>query len=361
MADTKQPFDDEELNEDEFGDFDEVFNFDDDDESSFQFDESDVTTDDDAESQSEYEYAGDDAFTEAEELAPANASGLSGIIARLKNEEPKQLIKYGIGAAIVLLLVVGGLIKLVMPGAAPVKTAATAQNAFLNQPGNVGSPPTFTSPAPAVINQSDSATPIEATQGSTLGNMTPTSAVPVPAEAMPVSVPAQPTVATPVVVDSTQMQQAEGQNNDLNKHFSQLDNQVNQLNQQLAANADMNESNQAQIASLIKSIDSMQSQMAKLNNALQAIVTATSQAGHGQSGYVSTTIVTGTNLQSAPDYYVQAIIPGRAWLKNSNGQIITVAPGDAVPGYGTVSTIDSQSGVVTTSTGTKIVFGIDEG
>ncbi len=52
-----------------------------------------------------------------------------------------------------------------------------------------------------------------------------------------------------------------------------------------------------------------------------------------------------------PEYAVHAIIPGRAWLKSSSGQIITVTEGDRVGDYGTVAVIDAANGIVRTSSG----------
>lgn len=54
---------------------------------------------------------------------------------------------------------------------------------------------------------------------------------------------------------------------------------------------------------------------------------------------------------SEPSYTVHAIIPGRAWLKSSSGQILTVTEGDKLGNYGTVAVIDSANGLVRTSSG----------
>lgn len=43
---------------------------------------------------------------------------------------------------------------------------------------------------------------------------------------------------------------------------------------------------------------------------------------------------------------VQAAIPGRAWLRSETGELYTVIPGDEVPGYGKVVTIDAGTGTV---------------
>lgn len=54
---------------------------------------------------------------------------------------------------------------------------------------------------------------------------------------------------------------------------------------------------------------------------------------------------------SEPNYNVHAIIPGRAWLKSANGQIITVTEGDKIGDYGSVAVIDAANGLVRTSSG----------
>jgi archaellum component FlaC len=54
---------------------------------------------------------------------------------------------------------------------------------------------------------------------------------------------------------------------------------------------------------------------------------------------------------ASTEYSVHAIIPGRAWLKNSAGQIITVTEGDKLGDFGTVAAIDATNGIVRTSSG----------
>jgi len=55
-------------------------------------------------------------------------------------------------------------------------------------------------------------------------------------------------------------------------------------------------------------------------------------------------------------YYIQAVIPGRAWLIASNGSTITVSEGSKVRGYGVVKLIDPIQGKVLTSSGKTIRF-----
>ncbi len=54
-------------------------------------------------------------------------------------------------------------------------------------------------------------------------------------------------------------------------------------------------------------------------------------------------------------FSVQAIIPGRAWLRSENGEAVTVAEGDIIKDLGRVTKIDPYDGVVEVNTGTKVV------
>jgi intracellular multiplication protein IcmG len=54
-------------------------------------------------------------------------------------------------------------------------------------------------------------------------------------------------------------------------------------------------------------------------------------------------------------YTVQAIIPGRAWLKSDVGDTVTVAEGDILRDYGRVTKIDPYDGVVVIDTGNKVI------
>lgn len=52
-----------------------------------------------------------------------------------------------------------------------------------------------------------------------------------------------------------------------------------------------------------------------------------------------------------PEYIIHAVIPGRAWLKNTAGQIITVAEGEQLGDYGKIAVIDANNNLVRTSSG----------
>jgi hypothetical protein len=54
-------------------------------------------------------------------------------------------------------------------------------------------------------------------------------------------------------------------------------------------------------------------------------------------------------------FSVQAIIPGRAWLKSENGETVTVAEGDILKNYGRIMKIDPYDGVVQVDANGKIM------
>lgn len=57
-----------------------------------------------------------------------------------------------------------------------------------------------------------------------------------------------------------------------------------------------------------------------------------------------------------PVYYIQALIPGRAWLTSPNGATITIRNGSRIPGYGLITLIDPRQGRIVTSSGRIIRF-----
>jgi type IV secretory pathway VirB10-like protein len=56
------------------------------------------------------------------------------------------------------------------------------------------------------------------------------------------------------------------------------------------------------------------------------------------------------------DYYLKSIITGRAWVESEAGELTTVKVGDELPGYGKITAINPEDGLVDTSSGTAIKF-----
>ncbi len=346
MAEKDQKFDNNHLEQDEFDAFGESDDFSfDDDEQSFQLDDTaDVTDVENA----EYEFSSDDTIMDESAFSQPSGSFFDKLTAQFKDVDSKKLIIYAIAGIVGIILVLGAIIKMLFPSA-PEKAAATQST--LQQPLNMN-----------ISTSSATASGLEAGASSLIegGSAAPSQPISQPTS-QPDSEPALQPVALPSQMPIQPVENTQEltiQNTALQKRVEGLEAQVAQLNAQIASNTQLNTSNQAQIASLIKSIDVLQSQVTRVNKAMQTLVSGVSQAG-GLTPSANTASYPSNTMQKAPSYYVQAIIPGRAWLKNADGQIITVAQGDPVPGYGTVATIDSQSGMVVTSTGTKFVFGIN--
>jgi septal ring factor EnvC (AmiA/AmiB activator) len=71
----------------------------------------------------------------------------------------------------------------------------------------------------------------------------------------------------------------------------------------------------------------------------------------------SSSVVSSPIKRSEPriTYTVQAIIPGRAWLKSEAGDTITVAEGDVLKSFGRVIKLDPYDGIVEVDTGSRVV------
>jgi intracellular multiplication protein IcmG len=66
------------------------------------------------------------------------------------------------------------------------------------------------------------------------------------------------------------------------------------------------------------------------------------------------------NLRTRKQYFVKAVIPGRAWITDVDGIVMTIAVGDEIPGYGKVTAINAYSGTISTSSGFDIQYAISD-
>lgn len=92
---------------------------------------------------------------------------------------------------------------------------------------------------------------------------------------------------------------------------------------------------------------------AQLNQLVQALTQT--RGGSTQAAPQPAQVPHQSAEQPRVPYNVQAIIPGRAWLRSDNGETVTVAEGDMIKDLGRVSKIDPYDGVVEVNTGTKVV------
>ncbi len=127
---------------------------------------------------------------------------------------------------------------------------------------------------------------------------------------------------------------------------------------------------QSQVSSMNDQINNMNNNIANLSSQitkLDQIISDLSTLVNKQSEEISVLMLrtqpkpvkrahSPRHAQSATIYYINAVIPGRAWLISTNGSTLTVREGTLVPGYGVVKLIDSIQGRILTTSGRIIKF-----
>ena len=144
---------------------------------------------------------------------------------------------------------------------------------------------------------------------------------------------------------------------DLAKAVGQVQSSSNDINQKLTQNDTRMNSVEQQISGLNTSLSQLQSGLSEVKSNL-----VQTQALEKQIKYYKRqlNVLTARKIRLRKQYFVQAVVPGRAWLRGADGTARTIAVGDSLSGYGKIRTIDPFSGTVTTSTGVKIYYGLDE-
>lgn len=154
-----------------------------------------------------------------------------------------------------------------------------------------------------------------------------------------------------------------------------VDSKLTQLEDAIMENGKADENLQQQIGGLTNAISGIQDNIAQLTQQLNTLsqqtkkpqpttVTTTSQkpktvkhthSRHSSSVYVPSALH-GMAASRATNYFVKAMIQGRAWLITSDGATFTISSGDNLPGYGQILSIDPDKGVVMTSSGRVINY-----
>ncbi|MFY7697387.1 MAG: type IVB secretion system protein IcmG/DotF [Legionella sp.] len=117
-----------------------------------------------------------------------------------------------------------------------------------------------------------------------------------------------------------------------------------------------------QLESLSNSITSLSSQLAQLQQDItilnERVNDESKKVQALASAHKKKVIVKKTQAPAKVKtiYYVQAVIPGRAWLISPNGTTLTVSEGTMIPEYGFVKLIDPNQGKILTSSGQVIRF-----
>jgi len=183
----------------------------------------------------------------------------------------------------------------------------------------------------------------------------------------PIAVENQPTTGAVVMSGSELIKQLSEKVASLEQQNTAIMNLLQTQFMQKISDADAQRSQmRSQFRELESHVDAMESAFHQLTKIIDG--GAPNKSASGQANANAQTAVLSTNAvvaQAAPasltsqqltaGYSVQAIIPGRAWLKSDAGETLTVADGDVLKGVGRVSRIDPYDGVVAIDTGKKII------
>lgn len=224
-------------------------------------------------------------------------------------------------------------------------------------PSNNMATSTDTMPENAANNMASTAAPStditdnSASTATTTGPMNTNTSNPAPMAAAPTS--SNTNTASTDNDNSTQMQM---QIQTLNAQNQTLALKLQQVTAQSEAAA-------ARATSLAKTVAGLQAQMAKLDRQLKSDTKVSPPSPLKRPSERAEVMVSGATSQvvtpSSVAYYVQAIIPGRAWIADSNGRIVTVTLGDRFEALNTtVKAIDPINGLVTLSNGRQIEYGM---
>lgn len=155
--------------------------------------------------------------------------------------------------------------------------------------------------------------------------------------------------AAPVIAQPQIQQQPSATQEELNnvaKSYENVKEQLLDLNQKLIAN-------QEAVSDLSKKMD----QLAGAVVTIQDELTKAQEEAEKQKNLKK---AKPKAVKPPPVYHVRAIVPGRAWLETSTGKTVTVRVGNRLEGYGIIEAISPKQGMVVTSSGTIIQYGVND-
>jgi len=94
-------------------------------------------------------------------------------------------------------------------------------------------------------------------------------------------------------------------------------------------------------------VDDLSKQVQQLNTNTQDMVKSLYQTTLSRGAAPQSGMSAQGNSEQTDDFVVHATIPGRAWLRNRDGVLVTIREGEVLPGYGRVVKINPAKGTVT--------------
>lgn len=164
-----------------------------------------------------------------------------------------------------------------------------------------------------------------------------------------VQVPTQPQIPVQIPQPVPAPSELKQKISDIESKQDSVQSQIASMNNQVS-DVNNNVSNlSTQIANLNQTLTNLTAQLNRQSDEINVLMQRTKPKPVKQ-------IARSRKVSQAISYYINAVIPGRAWLIGSNGSTLTVREGSNVPGYGVVKLIDPLEGRILTSSGKTIRF-----
>jgi|GEM_PF-1161567 len=112
---------------------------------------------------------------------------------------------------------------------------------------------------------------------------------------------------------------------------------------------------QATLVDLNQTVDGLSKSVQELNSNVQSVVSSMNSKSKGKKVVKKEVVASPLAV-----YHVRAIVPGLAWLEASSGKIVAVRVGDELEGCGKISLISPKQGMVVTSSGAIIQYGVND-
>lgn len=307
-----------------------------------------------AKDETEYHFSDDEVTYEVEpeeHAAPEKPAPVQSAASRfLSDWSTRKRLGMSVAAFLVLLFIV---YKIISPGGATKDAIAPLAN-------NNAVPVSVVAPkapntnmanapvAPIASQAAVAAAPISmAPPTQVSGSPMPSSAAPVsPVNQMPPVMP----VTTPAPAYPASSATVENGSNQLTSINNQLVSQMQaDYTQKVADVMQQNKQLEEEVQKLNASVTSIE---ARMNQLVQLMV---KQQADAQQTKEESPVQSASPAAPKLPYTVQAIIPGRAWLRADNGDTLTVTEGDTIKDVGKVTKIDPYDGVIEINTGRKVV------
>ncbi len=264
----------------------------------------------------------------------------------------------GMIAGVVFVILLGIVLKILVPSNTPNTqiTSIPAASKPAVTAKTEATPAPITQPSPVAQQQPAGIVTVNAT------NTTPQNLQPVATPTMPIMPTTQ-----PMAVNNISPPQAVVQTATPSPDNKNMQERLSALEQQNAAIMNLLQTEYAQkIADYETQQTAARGKMEELTKRLNRIEDSLNQmtkllqsSAKNNSGVTEAQVVAAQPMvhPEVPQntYTVQAIIPGRAWLKSDSGETVTVAEGDLLRDYGRITKIDPYDGIVNIDNGSKII------